>query len=698
MDSDFAGGGAVRVGDSTSTCDGTTEGAIRFDADGANTLDYCDGLGWLTLLTSSVGNGIVNNGNSFAAPMIIGTNDAQELRLETNSTTRLTIDTSGNVGIGSVTPSEKLDIVGNMAISGTILLNNSQRLRWGASYIDGHGGDNNITFHTNGTERMRLFNDSLGIGTTMPAVELDVHTGSINAASICDEDNANCKDISTGWGGGSGDFMADGSVAMTDQLFATTGTSAAPGVSFDGDPNTGMYRNGGSDQIGFATNGTARMIIDNQGFRGFANDSPKLLDDAGAEATPSYTFVSETNTGFYLAADDNIGIVTGGTERLRIDENGFFGIGTNNPDSILHVEPTAAATSTAGANVKIYAQDSTGPASSAGGDIYLEVGNGAGGWGSGYIVADVHDTFMAVSKGANTTYTAGSEPNAHLILDNGWFVDGNSSFINYEVASGSNFQQFYTGAFSNSGGGVYSPSYAWVQQTGASSFAERMRINPVGYLGIGTTTPVRLLHVYDDAAGFVSRFENINTASTADGIIIQIGPTSNPGAGNHFINFEDGDGTVVGKVQGDGSGGVTYNTTSDRRIKRNIVDTHYGIEDVLNIQVRDYNPLNSEKDVTGFIAQELFEVYPLAVSPGETEDEIWTVDYSRVTPLLTKGLQDIYGMCKATDADLLKISKLSQQNKRDIASLKKKLEEKDKAINELKSELRTIKAILQRME
>jgi len=55
MDADFSLGGAVRVGDSTTTCDADAEGAIRYDADGADTLDYCTGAGWVTIGADTIG-------------------------------------------------------------------------------------------------------------------------------------------------------------------------------------------------------------------------------------------------------------------------------------------------------------------------------------------------------------------------------------------------------------------------------------------------------------------------------------------------------------------------------------------------------------------------------------------------------------------------------------------------------------------
>jgi len=80
-----------------------------------------------------------------------------------------------------------------------------------------------------------------------------------------------------------------------------------------------------------------------------------------------------------------------------------------------------------------------------------------------------------------------------------------------------------------------------------------------GEVGIGTDDPSYKLEVRDSQSSLASAYiVNNSTGSSADGLYIKLN-RSNPGTSNEFIKFFDS-GTVVGRIEGDGAGGVTYET------------------------------------------------------------------------------------------------------------------------------------------
>ncbi len=100
-----------------------------------------------------------------------------QLKLKTNGTDRLTISSSGNVGIGTLLPAEKLHVnYGNIQISGdddynmSLLFDDEDT---GNEFsIVGH---EHLKLNTNGTARLTITPDgNVGIGTTTPAGKFQV--------------------------------------------------------------------------------------------------------------------------------------------------------------------------------------------------------------------------------------------------------------------------------------------------------------------------------------------------------------------------------------------------------------------------------------------------------------------------------------------------------------------------------------------
>jgi hypothetical protein len=99
--------------------------------------------------------------------------------------------------------------------------------------------------------------------------------------------------------------------------------------------------------------------------------------------------------------------------------------------------------------------------------------------------------------------------------------------------------------------------------------------------------------------------------------------------------------TFLGGIARNGSASVQYATTSDARLKEQISESSIGLEELLQLKVRDYNYKSDDRKEHGLIAQEVHKIYPLAVHQGgkDPNKQPWMIDYGRLTPLLIRSIQ-----------------------------------------------------------
>jgi hypothetical protein len=107
--------------------------------------------------------------------------------------------------------------------------------------------------------------------------------------------------------------------------------------------------------------------------------------------------------------------------------------------------------------------------------------------------------------------------------------------------------------------------------------------------------------------------------------------------------------TQVGSILSD-STSTSYNTTSDQRLKKNITNAPAGNIDDIRICSFDWK-VNGLRQTYGILAQELVQVAPEAVSQGDTEDDMWSVDYSKLIPMMIKEIQDLKAEVAALQAN-----------------------------------------------
>jgi hypothetical protein len=102
------------------------------------------------------------------------------------------------------------------------------------------------------------------------------------------------------------------------------------------------------------------------------------------------------------------------------------------------------------------------------------------------------------------------------------------------------------------------------------------------------------------------------------------------------VVFDNTDATFSGPITA-----TAYNTSSDYRLKDNVVNIVGGITRVKQLQPRRFNfTVEPQKTVDGFIAHEAQTVVPEAVTGEKDGEKMQGIDQSKLVPLLTAALQE----------------------------------------------------------
>ena len=301
-----------------------------------------------------------------------------DLRFFDGITDRITFKNGGNVGIGTITPTQTLDVNGTIAVrnGNTTGVTNNQLL---LSYVNSdnykhaiktrhnanNGVDNAIDFYiwqasqsatdTGNKQVLSITNAGVGIGTSNPAFLLDVK-GSLNASNIY-----------------------------------VNGAALSPLPTFFTQANLGNYT---GSNVGIGTsNFAAKLHITGGG--SFVNELLRLEAVSGSNAAymsytngSSYSFIGVDGLGLndwnrgsltlVTMCNNPIVFGTNNSQRMILDQNGNLGIGASTPSSKVHV--------VSGTNNGILIDGSSNN------NIALKCTSSGQGWGSGVVLENTTAT------------------------------------------------------------------------------------------------------------------------------------------------------------------------------------------------------------------------------------------------------------------------------------------------------------------
>ena len=163
---------------------------------------------------------------------------------------------------------------------------------------------------------------------------------------------------------------------------------------------------------------------------------------------------------------------------------------------------------------------------------------------------------------------------------------------------------------------------------------------------------------------------------------------------NHIINFCNVDNALRGRIDGDDSTSVSYRTSSDRRLKENVVDMDSCWDLVKDLKPKNYNWIANGKNNVGFIAQEVyaldgFKTMKPIKDPTNSENNKYyccdetnmcfdedgyceepvmedgsiyphALDYGNFTPYLWKALQEAIARIEELETKMAKMEQLGR--------------------------------------
>ncbi|GIU68256.1 MAG: hypothetical protein KatS3mg001_106 [Candidatus Pacearchaeota archaeon] len=245
---------------------------------------------------------------------------------------------TGKVGIGTVTPSEALDVVGTIQSTGPFQTTSNEIIYAGSPLgqvkFFRPPTTNDIALYAGGLERVRIDSSgNVGINTSTPQATLNVlGTLNVTGASIFQASICNPGEVLTTTSTGQLVCVADQNSGGTITGQGTFGYIPLWNSSSSLN-NSIIYQNGTRIGIGTTTPGEEFEV------------NGDILASGPFQTTSNEIIYAGSPLGqvkfFRPPTTNDIALYAGGLERVRIDSSGNVGIATTTPQQKLHVNGSA---------------------------------------------------------------------------------------------------------------------------------------------------------------------------------------------------------------------------------------------------------------------------------------------------------------------------------------------------------------------
>jgi hypothetical protein len=369
--------------------------------------------------------------------------------------------------------------------------------------------------------------------------------------------------------------------------------------------------------------------------------------------TEKFLIVSVTSSNAFRIYD-----LANSSERLRIDSSGNVGIGTSSPARSLHIRST-------GEGSGLFLERS----SNYGFVLYNEIETTTETFHLGFVSNGTFSSDILVANELGNVGIGTSSPNdlLHIVKSDASTTDTTGLKI-----TNSNIT-------TNSIAGIlfenYDSNNAWIRSLRSPSTQGTLTFGTNPGTGVAESNIQERMRITSNGELLLNRTGIFGTGNTCSAFIqgkstaamYVIGTNT---SGYQLITFFNGSLNVMGSITHNNTS-VTYGTSSDYRLKENVVELDGAIDRVKLLQPKRFNFIaDAENTVDGFLAHEVADVVPEAITgvKDEMQEEEYEVtpavldedgnvvteavmgtrevpkyqniDQSKLVPLLTKAIQE----------------------------------------------------------